>query len=63
MSEVTDRGKVPIISLHSHLSNRDIYDSGIIWWDVVHMTSYGQQKAAEFIANGLLERGIVKHCS
>jgi len=41
------------LDLHSFFQRDDIYDSGFIWWDFVHLTSYGQRLAAEFIWNGI----------
>ena len=47
---------LPIIDLHEHLANRDTFDSGILWWDVVHLTPYGQQLAGDYIAEKFMEK-------
>ncbi len=36
--------QIPVIDMHSHLLQ--FYDHGFLWWDVVHLTSFGQQLAA-----------------
>ena len=45
---------VPIADLHAHLSDASRYDSGILWWDGVHLTPWGQELAARFLADALL---------
>ena len=52
MREVGEKNGIFIIDLHNYLLER--YDEGILWWDGVHMTSYGQRLAAEFISAKLL---------
>jgi lysophospholipase L1-like esterase len=63
MARLGERAKVPVIDLHGYLSGDNAYDSGIMWWDTVHLTSYGQRKAAQFILNSLFELGMLKECS
>ena len=60
MTEVARSTNAPMFPLHAHMSGGSIYDSGMIWWDPVHMTSYGQQKAGEFIAEQLIKTGFLK---
>lgn len=45
---VADVGKaegVPVIDMHSYLASKN--DTGMLWWDFVHLTSYGQRLLAE----------------
>jgi lysophospholipase L1-like esterase len=47
MMDVAAENNVPVLDLNDYLRQR--YDSGFIWWDSVHMTSYGHKLAAEFL--------------
>ena len=51
MRGVAREHDVPVADLHAWLRSR--YDQGFLWWDFVHLTSYGQQLAAELIADAL----------
>jgi lysophospholipase L1-like esterase len=53
VSRVASKNQVPVIDLHGHLSGADLHDSGILWWDPVHMTSYGQARTAELLAENI----------
>lgn len=55
MSTLAKEKNIPWIDLHGYLANTDVYDSGILWWDIVHLTSYGQKSAAEFITQGIID--------
>jgi hypothetical protein len=46
---------VPIFSLHEFLSQRDILESGSLWQDFSHLTSYGQTLTAQWLAPRLLQ--------
>jgi lysophospholipase L1-like esterase len=59
MSEIAMQAKAPVFGLNQFMSQNDIYDSGILWWDPVHMTSYGQRKAAEYLSQKLIETGFL----
>lgn len=39
---------LPVIDMHGHL--RGLHDTGFLWWDHVHLTSYGQRLVAEKLA-------------
>ncbi len=39
------RHRVPVIDLHEHLAQRR--DAGFVWWDFVHLTSFGHRMVAE----------------
>jgi len=51
MSEVATRYQIPCLDLNGHLA--DVHDAGLLWWDKVHLSSYGQRLAGEFIAQGI----------
>ena len=56
MKEIAFRNDIVIFDLHNFLRER--YDSGFIWWDSVHMSSYGHKLSAEFLYEKLL--GLTK---
>ena len=39
---------VPLIDLHGHLTAER--ETGLVWWDFVHLTDHGQETAARFLA-------------
>jgi lysophospholipase L1-like esterase len=45
--------QIPVIDLHTYLKTKN--DTGIIWWDNVHLTTYGQMLAANLLSNKMLE--------
>ena len=45
---------VPVWNLDGHMSSDPVYDSGIMWWDKVHLTSYGHGVVAEWLAPQML---------
>jgi lysophospholipase L1-like esterase len=45
---------VPVWDLHGYLASEGVYDSGNIWWDCVHMTSYAQNLTARWLAERML---------
>lgn len=47
--------KVTVLDLQSELNSKENLDSGLLWWDNVHLTSYGQELAAKFLAARLKE--------
>lgn len=58
MAEVGERHGVPVIDMHTYLAER--YDDGFLWWDWVHLTSYGQRLFAEKLVEELEDIGIVE---
>ena len=48
MRAVAQRLDVPLVDTHAYLAER--YDTGILWWDFVHPTSYGHRLIAEALA-------------
>jgi lysophospholipase L1-like esterase len=45
---------VPVWDLYGYLSSDPVYDSGMMWWDKVHLTSYGHGVVAEWLAPQML---------
>lgn len=39
---------LPVIDMHAYLKR--LQDTGFLWWDLVHLTSYGQRLVAEKLA-------------
>jgi len=48
---------VPLIDLHRYLLGVD--DRGFVWWDKVHLTSFGQRLVAEKLRSELERLGLV----
>jgi lysophospholipase L1-like esterase len=46
--------RVPVWNLDKHLSSDPVYDSGMMWWDKIHLTSYGHGVVAEWLAPQML---------
>jgi lysophospholipase L1-like esterase len=46
--------RVPVWDLDRYLSSDPVYDSGMMWWDKVHLTSYGHGVVAEWLAPQIL---------
>ena len=46
--------RVPVWNLDGYMSSDPVYDSGIMWWDKVHLTSYGHDVVAEWLAPQML---------
>ena len=42
--------EVPNFDLYSYLNSDEVYDSGFLWWDRIHLSSYGQDLAAQWLA-------------
>src|SRR6266480_113338 len=53
MRNISTQYHVPLLDLNGYLTSDGVYDSGFLWWDLVHLTSYGQELAVEFIAKGI----------
>ena len=43
----------PVLDLHGFMNNKEIYDSGFLWWDWVHMSTFGQKVAAQWLVSQL----------
>ena len=55
MRRVARRANASSLDLNGYLAQPDVYDSGILWWDMIHLTSYGQHLAAELIARDIVD--------
>jgi lysophospholipase L1-like esterase len=51
MKAVGDRYSVPVVPLHDYLAEHR--DDGFLWWDGVHMTSFGYSLVAERLADAI----------
>ena len=52
MDAVAARYGVPVVDMHGYLESRK--RDGFLWWDFVHLTSYGQRLAAEKLSEEIL---------
>ena len=48
----------PVIDMMALLAAE--HDSGLLWWDTVHLTSYGQRRFAELLHQELVAKGLVR---
>jgi lysophospholipase L1-like esterase len=49
--EVAARHGSPVVDLHAYLASQR--DAGLLWWDFVHLTGFGQRLVAERLAGEL----------
>jgi len=54
MRSLGERDNVPIIDLQAYLSDPSVNQSGALWWDFVHLTSYGHSTVAKWLSPQLL---------
>ncbi len=47
MRQVGKEKGIPVLDLHGYLAQN--YDKGFLWWDSVHLTSFGQKLTADFL--------------
>ncbi len=52
------RMEVPVVDMQTHLQER--HDDGFLWWDWVHLTSFGQRVFAEYLVDELIRQGVVE---
>lgn len=55
LAQIAAQAQVPVLKLHDYLNDPQTVRKGMIWWDVVHMTPFGQKLAADFMAPKILE--------
>jgi lysophospholipase L1-like esterase len=55
LKKLADRYKIQALPLHDFLNQPSLTESGSLWWDSVHMSSYGQRAVADWLAPKLLE--------
>ncbi len=46
---------IPVYPLHEYLNQPSLSSSGTVWWDHVHLTSYGHELVAHWLAPKLLK--------
>lgn len=51
MKEVGQSEGIRVLDLHEYIKSKK--DTGILWWDFVHPTSYGHRLAGDFIFEGV----------
>lgn len=56
MQRVARTEGLEVLDLQGYLGRDDVHDSGFLWWDFVHLSSYGQALAAERISRELEPR-------
>lgn len=54
---LAQREGLPLIEMHEHLSQRA--DDGFLWWDWVHLTSFGHELFAEHLVDELARLDVV----
>jgi lysophospholipase L1-like esterase len=50
MRALGERLEVPVIDLEAYMASPAVRDSGLLWWDPVHMSAYAQHRAADWLA-------------
>ena len=56
MKKLAKQFDTPFIEPYEILRSTEVIDSGFLWWDYVHMTSYGYSVLGEFIWKKLQEK-------
>ncbi|MGZ3727107.1 MAG: SGNH/GDSL hydrolase family protein [Pseudobdellovibrio sp.] len=54
MKELCASYQVPCFDMHRYLMSPGVFDTGFMWWDHVHPTSYGHSLIADVLARLLL---------
>jgi lysophospholipase L1-like esterase len=54
MRQVAREFGIPVLDMHQYLRSR--HESGFVWWDSVHLTSWGQELFAEQLASEIARR-------
>lgn len=57
MRQVSREKDVPLINMQEYLDLH--YDDGFLWWDFVHMTSFGHRLVADHLMAEILGRGLL----
>ncbi len=57
MAAIGGQYDVPVIDTQGLLARRE--DDGFLWWDQVHLTSFGHRLFAEHLVEALEQIGIV----
>jgi lysophospholipase L1-like esterase len=51
MKKVAEEEGISVFDMHGYLSSPEIYDSGILWMDMVHLSQYGHNVVAEWLVD------------
>lgn len=54
MRTIADKNHIPILDLQAYLSDPAVDRSGALWWDFVHLTSFGHSLVAKWLSVQLL---------
>lgn len=55
LEKVSKEQNAPLLRLHEYLKDPGIAKKGMLWWDPVHMTSFGQKLTADWLGPQILE--------
>lgn len=58
MQRVAERYHFPFLNMHTHV--RELSDTGFVWWDGIHLTSYGQSIVAAKLAEVIWQEYLSK---
>ncbi|MBI3543175.1 MAG: SGNH/GDSL hydrolase family protein [Deltaproteobacteria bacterium] len=53
--DVAARHGIPVLDAHRYYSSPQVADSGLLWWDFAHLTSYGQALMADQVYAQILK--------
>lgn len=59
LRKIASESAIITYKLHDHLKEI-AYDKGFVWWDVVHMTDYGQDVAAKWISEQIISDNLLQ---
>lgn len=49
ITHYSQQNHIPVFDLHGYLGSTDIRNSGFLWWDYLHLTSWGQEQTAKWL--------------
>jgi hypothetical protein len=61
MRSIAATKSIPVLDLQAYLSDPSVERTGTLWWDFVHLTSYGHSLVAKWLSLQLLP--YLKHKS
>lgn len=50
LKELAQQFRVPLVDLPEYLATEGFYDSGLLWWDIVHFDQAGHNAAADWLS-------------
>ena len=53
MRRVASELDVPLFDLHGYMNRPEVRDAGFLWWDNIHLTSFGHRQAAAWLVERL----------